>query len=725
MGAALPVLNRFQLFPLLGKLLSQEFTGTLIVHQDAGNLVLKLDRGHPVNATSEDVRLSFPAFLLKKKRLTRDRLKALLDESQRKLPAFEALLLQSSVVTPKEMIRLQRELADQVFCQGFLVHNGAYRLASGELSRKERSLDPGVLNAHSGLFRAILEAGDKDVLSRFFRDRWDVLLEKTSDFYRYLIQARSVFFEEDITASLMSAEPTARKILEQATNRVAALKALFALAYCGMLRFRGTAAPQTRQSFSLGESISEKNANKTIMIVPSEHEEADVGRGSVGAAPVFREEPVLIDEEAVSSTDTTGTQSSVDKNIQDEFQRFVQEETGDPEALARLARAPEPGESPPWQGPISVDSTAGSPPTSAPQEEEHLPTLRIEDALGAAGVAELLAEPEPRSESDLLVEFETPTATGSTSEVTSEPLPDTGFVAGTEGTDSSRDGESDTARPSQRAFQEPPPVPPRPDTPDPGVDEGLERILEDVYRTMLSRNLYQILGTTPGSPLSAIRDAASRLLHKYGPDQYRSFMLSQRARTLLDLVCAEIQRSRDVLTDMRERLAYDRYLEVAYPPGLRAHLETLFEAEALFEAGRGALKAKEFGRAAELFGKATLLNPREPEYIAVAGWATYQTYVAGIATREESLPKAYAAIQRALAVDPRHQRSMLFLGRIHRELNEREEALDWYERLLKIDPTNEEASVWTRELKPWVESRRRSASATSSWARFAGLFRRK
>jgi tetratricopeptide (TPR) repeat protein len=268
-------------------------------------------------------------------------------------------------------------------------------------------------------------------------------------------------------------------------------------------------------------------------------------------------------------------------------------------------------------------------------------------------------------------------------------------------------------------------MPPRPDTPDPGVDEGLERILEDVYRTMLGRNLYQILGTTPDSPLSAIRDAASRLLHKYGPAQYRSFMLSERARKLLDLVCAEIQRARDVLTDLQERLAYDRHMEIAYSPGLRAHMETLFEAEALFETGREAMKAKEFERAADLFEKANLLNPREPEYVAVAGWSIYQSYAAGTVTREESLPKAHAAIQRALAVDPRHQRSMLFLARIHRELNEREEALDWYERLLKIDPTNEEASVWIRELKPWVESRRRSAAATSSWARFTGLFKRK
>jgi len=725
MGASLPVLNRFQLFPLLGKLLSQEFTGTLIVHQDAGNLVLRLDRGYPVNAASEDVRLSFPAFLLKKKRLTRDRLKTLLDESHRKLPAFEALLLQSSVVTPKEMLRLKRELADQVFCQGFLVQNGAYRLVSGELSRQETNLDLGVLNSHSGLFRAILEAGDKDVLSRFFRDRWDVHLEKTSDFYRHLIQARSVFFEEDITAPLMSTEPTARKILEQATNRSAALKALFALAYCGMLRFRGVAAPQTRQTFSMGETITDENANKTIMIVPSEHDDARRGGSSSGAAPEFRDEPVLMDEEEPSSTDTTGSQSSIEKNIQDEFQRFIQEETGDSGVLTGAHRMPQKLEPPPSQGSTPGSSTTDSKPSTTPAEEEYLPTLRIEDALGASGVAELLADPEPRSESDLLVEFDTPTATGSTPEVTSEPITDSGIVPETESTEAKSGSAPNKTKPSLKAFSDPPPMPPRPDISDPGADEGLERILEDVYRTMLSRNLYQILGTTPESPLSAIRDAAARLLHKYGPDQYRNFMLSQRAGTLLSLVCAEIQRARDVLTDMQERLAYDRHIEIAYPPGLRAHLEVLFEAETLFEIGREAMKAKDFARAAELFEKANLLNPREPEYVAVAGWSTYQSYVSGLVTREESLPRAHAAIQRALAVDPRHQRSILFLARIHRELNEREEALEWYERLLKIDPTNEEASVWTRELKGWVESRRRSASATGPWARFTGLFRRK
>lgn len=739
MGTALPALKRYQLFTLLGRLRSQEFTGTVIIHSQEGNTILRLEAGGVVGAVSEDIRLSFPAFLLRKRRLTRERLKVLLDQSERKAPLFETLLVKSRLVTEKEITRLKRELADFVFTSAFELDNAPYRQVPGEVAGGTDKLPSGYLDSHAGLFRAVLRTGDKDLLTRFFRDRWDLALEKTSDFYRYLMQARSVFFEEDITTNLMSVEPTPRKILDGSANKASALKALFALSYSGMLRFHGAAGPQVRAGFSMEDAIGEESANKTVMIVPGGSDES--GDSVVGASS----DPA-IDFDSGSESDSSpwgGPKEAPvvkDDNVQDEFRRFFQEETSERQGEVPIRPAE----------PLSRDRSSSSLPSEftlddEESEDERGETLRMEDAVGPAPMALLL-----ENESSEVLPSESVDDVGTlavASAVAAETLPHSEQGSGKVGVASRGEekwapDEAMELEPAaldvmkkeaveafdegvRKALRTPPPLPEKPENPEKGADHGIERILDDVYKAMLSRNLYEILGVTPLSPLSSVRDSAYRLQAKYAPEQYKGFMLSQRARTLLTYVRQEVARAKDVLCDRAERLVYDRAQQIQYPQGVQDYVDTLFEAEDLFSRARKMLDEKDFSGAKEALYSASMLNPQEPEYMALYGWVFYQLYNAGLMTRDDALKEASASINKALSVDARHVRSVLFMARIHKEVNEREEALSWYERLQKLDPTNEEAAVWVPELKRWIGPQKRAATPTGTFARFMGLFKKK
>jgi len=252
----------------------------------------------------------------------------------------------------------------------------------------------------------------------------------------------------------------------------------------------------------------------------------------------------------------------------------------------------------------------------------------------------------------------------------------------------------------------------------------MERILEDVYRSMLARNLYEILTVNPASPLSAIRESAARLSAKYDPAQYVGYMLSGRAQELLRYVGDEIGRAREVLTDAKERAIYDNRMSTDYGQDRRVALSYLFEAEAGYQAGARAVEEENWPEALIQFTKAAETNPRDPEYLAWKGWATYQALKSGQSSDSFAPNKARNILERALAVDARHFKAMLFLARIERDMGNAETARGWYERLHKLDPANDEVAAALDFLKMSPRLDRKPDDA-GVWNRVKDIFKKK
>jgi len=759
MSSALPLLRKYQLFKVGYRLKSQEFSGTLVLQEPDGKTVITFDAGNPVTAASTQVSLSFPAFLLRKRRIERQDLKKLLEESSEKGIKLEELLVSKGLFSPKDLLRLKRELSVFVFASAFRKEKVPYRVAPGDMPSEERARTRGHLELHEGLFRAV--AADKDLaaMERMFRDRWSAHLTKTADFYRYLIQFRSVFYGEDITDLLMEPEPTPKSVVDAASDKESATRQLFALCYSGMLTL-DTEAEGKDQFF--GEGAGDAEESKTVVILPQGDddtagqetsfiasdglpltEQAGEEEGGVPVAPLSEVERFLergfgtdgIDEEPIlSSGPTTPPARRAPDSAEDESA------PPQPAAPGRAALPPEPLEEDAGMtlpmAPAQFMSTQ-----EAPQEMEIPVPLDQEDGDAAAG-ATLTFTPgaaarqtEAGNVEDLLKraveEAEKVVAEREAERPDeSEEEPGAPGEAGEEVAEDAVEEPAAEARPAQRgksvslAALEPEPMPERPAMPDPGTDESIERILEDVYRSMLSRNLYQVLNVTPFAPLSAIRESAARLKAKYEPGQYRGYMLSARAKLLLDYVGQELDRACEVLTEHQERLAYDTRVGTDYGQDRRVALSFLFDAEEAFQQGLEEMEKGNWPDALILFTKAGEANPRDPEYLAHKGWATYQALKSGQSSDSFAPNKARNILERALAVDSRHIGTMLFLARIEKDMGNLEAARLWYERVQKLDPTNDEVLASLDWLKSSAGTERRSEEG-GAWNRFKGIFRRK
>ena len=707
MATAAGVLTKYQLFRVMTRLASQGFSGALVIEDAAGQTTVHLDKGTPLVARSSEVALSLPAFLLRRRRIDRGRLKVLLEESAARNQRLDDLLVERGIFSVKDLARLKRELSVFVFSSCFHKEGAAWRLVPGEpLPSLDDARSRTPLEPRDGLFRSILADKDLENMLRLFREHWDAPLRKSSDFYRHLIQFRSVFFGEDVTELLMEAGVTAQSILDSAADRDGAIRQLFALCLSGMVTFDTVAEPRQVAEDLSGAALAAESGKTLVFLSDSEgrivgpdvepyfrapgareeiespaaptlvfHQPEDPPRTElIGVPEDARMETVVIGAEEVSTWSETGgaqTAKPAPEALEaDELDQLLMP--------LRQARGPTPKTGPvpsPAAEPVAKAPTGPVP--SAPPEGVSEPDLdrMIQEAFKVADSA---------------------MASAAAAASQAAPAP---------------------AEKQSKALATPPPLPDRPATPEPGTDENIERILDNVYRGMLAKNLYEILGVTAVTPLSGLREAATRVKNKYRPNRYVGYMLSSRSQTILQYIAREIQRATDVLTDREERAVYDNQRGTDYGQDRRVALSLLFDAEATFQHGLSEQKRGNWPAALMQFTRACESNPRDPDYLAHKGLATFQALKEGAGADEVGPQRARAAIEKALALDPRHANAMLFLARIERELGNVQGALQWYERLHKMDPTHSEANAALDALKLSASLAGSTPSGKSLWTR--------
>jgi cytochrome c-type biogenesis protein CcmH/NrfG len=152
-------------------------------------------------------------------------------------------------------------------------------------------------------------------------------------------------------------------------------------------------------------------------------------------------------------------------------------------------------------------------------------------------------------------------------------------------------------------------------------------------------------------------------------------------------------------------------------------LAALFDAEDALLAGLSAQRQERWLDALESFNRAAELNGRDPDYLAYLGWATYQSYKSGQSDDSFAPNKARNILERALAIDARNARALLFIARIEKGMNNMEAARLWYERLHKLEPANDEVNSALEWLRMSAGISRRDQSGFWNWLK--GIFMRK
>ena len=214
-----------------------------------------------------------------------------------------------------------------------------------------------------------------------------------------------------------------------------------------------------------------------------------------------------------------------------------------------------------------------------------------------------------------------------------------------------------------------------------GRDEERARIeseLTDRLERLASMTHYEVLELDPEADEDQIRNARAHLESQFHPDRWTPDLLTARARRLSEQATLLVRRAADQLLSPTERTRYDRAIGVTIRP---AQADP-FEAELAYLEGQAAAQRNETDDAERKFRRAIEKAPSEGEYIAALAEA--------LASRD-ALDEAATLLRRASDLSPASRTVTLANARLRLRRSDTQGALDWYGKVLKIDPDCHEA----------------------------------
>ena len=430
MGLGGERLARFQFFHIVRQLKSEFFTGEVRARDKTESITVRFAEGEPVDALSDSMKFSFPAFLLGRKLLSREETSRLLEKSSRLGMKLEETLIEEKVYSEKQVRRLKADLSRRLFQTLFDTVGFVWTRVEAEIHAavdKPFRLDP-----YEALFMTVSRAEETEQMAMFFSDRWDTPVHKTGDLYRHMIQFRSVFFDEEILETLLAGEASVSEIISRANDQQMALRQCFALCYTGMLAF----AEQTdgleygrREAASYGmPGGMESEKGRTVMLMPEHLEEMKEKRREtqfIGTRPDMDREAKQAEEEAAAEAAALEEPEVIDepkapspKKSTGEY-KFpsavwgggspLEDEPVEPEPLPKKPAPPKPvpkpaPESAPETPPtVEPESAPETPPAVEPKPVPAAPAASTapdgagrETAFGAPVVAAPVPPPPPR-----------------------------------------------------------------------------------------------------------------------------------------------------------------------------------------------------------------------------------------------------------------------------------------------------------------------------------------
>ena len=275
MGLGGERLARFQFFHIVRQLKSEFFSGEVRGQARSESITVRFSEGEPVDALSDSMKYSFPAFLLGRKLIGREQTARLLDSSSRKGMKLEETLVEDKIFSEKQIRRLKAEQSRRLFQTLFEADDFVWSRLDAEIH--EAMERPFRLDPYEALFMAVSRAEDTEIMAMFFADRWDTPVRKTGELYRHMIQFRSVFFDEEVLETLLAGEATVSEILRRANDQQTALRQCYALCYTGMLTFVAEEAAEGFRRASVRspsaadiEIEDQAEAGRTVMFMPEQ-----------------------------------------------------------------------------------------------------------------------------------------------------------------------------------------------------------------------------------------------------------------------------------------------------------------------------------------------------------------------------------------------------------------------------------------------------------------------
>jgi curved DNA-binding protein CbpA len=217
-----------------------------------------------------------------------------------------------------------------------------------------------------------------------------------------------------------------------------------------------------------------------------------------------------------------------------------------------------------------------------------------------------------------------------------------------------------------------------------------DRIVQQIDK-LNGQDYFDMLKVAKNAKKSEIEKAYFALAKQHHPDRlYAS--ASPDIRKLAEELFRIISKAHDVLSDDARRTEYLEHLSSGGQPSSRNQAATILSAEGLFQQGEMAMNHRDYGKARDFFEQALHLRPEESEFHAFLGWALFQS--APKSAQRQRQAREQLAL--AVALNPKLDKAHLFLGYIHKTMDDLELAEYEFEKAIQCNPNCTEA---LRELR--------------------------
>lgn len=230
------------------------------------------------------------------------------------------------------------------------------------------------------------------------------------------------------------------------------------------------------------------------------------------------------------------------------------------------------------------------------------------------------------------------------------------------------------------------------------TEAGLRERLAAKVHAMRKMDHFEILGLAKGASREDVKRAYFALAKEYHPDKHYG-SASAEIRTMAQQIYDLISQAHDVLADPSERTNYERSLKAGPKREMGDEVGKILAAEGKFQKGEEMMRRREFAPAHQLFKEAVALYGDEGEFHAWLGWSQFQLSPKDAA----AVAEAQLAIEKAIALNPRLDKSYLFLGYIHKAQGRPDKAEKLFEKAIQANPDCTEA---LRELRLLGKARR-------------------
>ena len=230
-------------------------------------------------------------------------------------------------------------------------------------------------------------------------------------------------------------------------------------------------------------------------------------------------------------------------------------------------------------------------------------------------------------------------------------------------------------------------------------EEGVMRErLAGKVAAMRKLDYFEILGLPTTATREDVKRAYFALAKEYHPDKHfgsSSAEVRQLAQQIYDLISS----AHDTLTDPIERERYVKELAQGMKREIGDEVGKILAAEGKFQKGEEKMRQRDYEGAWQLFREAITLYPDEGEFHAWLGWSKFQ-----LDPKNGSMVgEALQAIEHAIELNPKVDKSYLFAGYIQKAIGRPDKAEKNFEKAIQANPDCTEA---LRELRLLGKSKR-------------------